>query len=141
MESAEPIPSRATLEKAYKANLRQVEDILASMLALIQKTLQEAGLSPAYKHRIKTFQSYFAKRIKFLREASKHGSNALPITDLIAVRIICPFIGDLERVESALSTRFNVREVERKGSERSFKEFGYESTHLLLEIPDDILNG
>jgi putative GTP pyrophosphokinase len=140
MDSIEP-SGRAALEKAYKANYASLEAILSMMLGIIQETLLAAGLSPAYKHRIKTFQSYFAKRIKFMRESAKNGTEPPRITDFIAVRIICPFIGDLQRVEDALSSRFSVKEVERKGSERSFKEFGYESTHLLLEIPEDILCG
>jgi len=139
MDAIETVTSRSVLEKAYKANYASVERMLAAMLSGIQGTIEAAGLSPAYKRRIKSFQSYFSKRIKLMRDAVKNGIEPLHITDLIAVRIICPFIGDLQRVEDALSTRFSIKEVERKGSERSFKEFGYESTHLLLEIPEDIL--
>lgn len=118
-----------------------MEAVLSGMVSRIQAAVSEEGLFPAYKHRIKSFQSYFSKRIKFARDASTHGTDPLPITDLIAVRIICPFIGDLERVEKALAGAFDIREVERKGSDRSFKEFGYESTHLLLSIPSDLLGG
>ncbi|PKL26475.1 MAG: (p)ppGpp synthetase [Spirochaetae bacterium HGW-Spirochaetae-3] len=141
MDSIEPIPSRASLEKAYKSNKKLLESILGEMVARMQGTLDTAGLFPAYKNRIKSFQSYFAKKIKFMRDASSAGTPPLPITDLLAVRIICPFIGDLDRVEKALAERFTVREVERKGAERSFKEFGYESTHLLLEVPPELAKG
>lgn len=141
MDITEPIPSRATLEKAYKSNQKLLEGILGEMVSRIQGALDSAGLFPAYKHRIKSFQSYFSKKIKFIRDASSNGAPCLPITDLIALRIICPFIGDLDRVEKALATHFTVREVERKGAERSFKEFGYESTHMLLEVPEELLKG
>jgi len=116
-----------------------MEAILAGMVSRIQSAVSEEGLFPAYKHRIKSFQSFFAKRIKFARDAATQGGEPLPVTDMVAVRIICPFIGDLERVEKALSGAFSIKEVERKGSGRSFKEFGYESTHLLLDIPADLL--
>ena len=141
METTEPILNRAALEKAYKSNFKAIEGMLAEMLSRIQGTLDGAGLFPAYKHRVKSFQSFFSKKIKFIREASKSGGSVLPITDLVAIRIICPFIGDLERVETALSREFSVREVERKGADHSFKEFGYESTHLLLEIPAEFIKG
>jgi len=141
MDSIEPIPSRASLERAYKSNHASIEHIIAEMVSRIQGSLDAAGLFPAYKHRIKSFQSYFSKKIKFIREASTNGTVPLPITDLIAVRIICPFIGDLDRVEKTLSEQFTVCEVERKGAERSFKEFGYESTHMLLEIPPELAKG
>jgi putative GTP pyrophosphokinase len=111
------------------------------MLARIQKSVANEGISPAYKHRIKSFQSYFAKMLKFYREALARKTTPLEITDILAIRIICPFIGDLERVEKALAINFSIREVERKGSDHSFKEFGYESTHLLLEIPEELLDG
>ena len=141
MENTEPIPSRASLERAYKSNQKYLEGVLGEMVSRIQGALDAAGLFPAYKHRIKSFQSFFSKKIKFIREASANGYPCFPITDLIAIRIICPFIGDLERVERTLESHFKVREVERKGAERSFKEFGYESTHLLLDVPEDILQG
>lgn len=141
MDTIEPIPSRASLERAYKSNLRSLEHMLGDMISRIQGTLDLAGLVPAYKHRIKSFSSFFSKKIKLAREASTLKVPVLPITDVLAVRIICPFISDLQRVEKALSTQFKVIEIERKGSDRSFKEFGYESTHLLLDIPDDILKG
>jgi putative GTP pyrophosphokinase len=52
--------------------------------------------------------------------------------------VVCPFLGDLTMAESAICASFKVLEVERKGSERSFREFGYESIHLLVELPEDL---
>lgn len=139
--SQSDVPSRASIETAYAGNLAFLESVLSTMVTQVQETLSDAGLFPAYKHRVKSFQSYFTKRIKFLREAAKSGIRQAPITDVLAIRIICPFIGDLARVEKALAARFEIVEIERKGSDRSFKEFGYESTHLLLGIPDEVLKG
>jgi putative GTP pyrophosphokinase len=141
MDTIESMPGRVLLEKAYNTNLTALELILAQMLARIQKAVSTAGISPAYKHRVKSFQSYFSKTLKFYRESVARKTDPLDVTDLLAVRIICPFIGDLDRVEQALALNFSIREVERKGSEHSFKEFGYESTHLLVEIPLDLLDG
>lgn len=60
------------------------------------------------------------------------------ITDLVGIRIVCPFIEDLAKAEAALSRFFEITEVEKKGSNYSFKEFGYESIHLLIHIPQEI---
>ena len=60
------------------------------------------------------------------------------IDDLIGIRIICPFLEDLAAVEELIKEKFTVVEVERKGGDHTFREFGYESIHLLIEIPDDI---
>jgi putative GTP pyrophosphokinase len=138
MDTQEPIPSRAALERAYKAALPDLDRVLKEMGDRTRSCLEASGLFPAYKQRVKSFNSCFAKRIKFFREASAAGRPPLPITDILAIRIICPFIGDLAKVEDSLASRFKVVEVEHKGAERSFKEFGYESTHLLLALPEDL---
>jgi putative GTP pyrophosphokinase len=141
MEQTEPIPSRTALEALYKQSYPDIERVLNEMLAGIRQLVDATGLFPAYKHRIKSFNSYFSKRLKFMRESKLSGKAPLPLTDLIAVRIICPFIGDLERIEKALSSVYRVLEVERKGSDTSFREFGYQSTHLLLEVPEAMRKG
>jgi putative GTP pyrophosphokinase len=56
----------------------------------------------------------------------------------MGIRIICPFIEDLAMVENLIKNSFEVAEVERKGH-YTFKEFGYESTHLLIKIPEAII--
>lgn len=141
MEQNEAIPSRVALDAQYKRSYPGLERALNEMLSRIRQLVDGTGLFPAYKHRIKSMNSYFAKRIKFSREAKIKNRQPLPITDLIAIRIICPFIGDLARIEEALSAKFNVVEVERKGSDSSFREFGYQSTHMLLEIPLELREG
>ena len=62
----------------------------------------------------------------------------IPITDIIGIRVVCPFLGDLERAVKELASAFSVTEIERKGAERSFREFGYESIHLLVELPMEL---
>jgi len=37
-----------------------------------------------------------------------------------------------------LSNIFSIEEIERKGAERSFREFGYESIHVLVRVPDEV---
>jgi tetratricopeptide (TPR) repeat protein len=59
----------------------------------------------------------------------------------LGIRIVCAFLEDLSNVEQQISQNFSVLEVERKGSNQTFREFGYESIHLLIKIPPAILNG
>jgi len=54
---------------------------------------------------------------------------------MIGFRIICPFLEDLEAVERLLVQNFPVIEIERKGAASSFKEFAYNSIHVLVELP------
>jgi putative GTP pyrophosphokinase len=90
------------------------------------------------KGRAKDFESFFKKYIRLLKN-NPPNSGPPCITDLLGMRIVCPFIEDLVGVEELIKKTFEVIEVERKGSQYNFKEFGYESTHLLIKIPRDIL--
>ena len=69
------------------------------------------------------------------------GKQEMPVlTDLMGIRIICPFLEDLTIVENQLKKMFGIVEIERKGQGRTFSEFGYESIHILLDIPEEIKN-
>ena len=104
----------------------------------LEASLEEALAPMASKARIigrvKSFKSYFKKYIRLL----KSGSNPA-ISDLIGVRIICPFLEDLTVAEDLLKEKFTILQIERKGGDHTFREFGYESIHLLIAIPEDIL--
>jgi putative GTP pyrophosphokinase len=91
------------------------------------------------KGRIKDFDSYYSKKLRLLKKAWSDKSGPLPVNDIIAVRVVCPFLGDLAIVERILARHFSIEEIERKGSERSFREFGYESIHVLIRIPDQFM--
>ncbi len=100
--------------------------------------LEDEGLRPSIKGRIKSFDSYYKKYIRLLKQARLSGRPPLAINDLIGLRIVCPFLGDLAVVERAIGKSFTVLETERKGAERSFREFGYESIHLLIALPEEL---
>ena len=84
--------------------------------------------------RIKNFTSFFSKYIRLL----KTGVQNPKITDLLGVRVICPFIEDLSAAEKLIVKNFTIIEREVKGH-YNFKEFGYESIHLLITIPPELI--
>jgi len=100
----------------------------------IENTLRPLDTNPVISGRIKNFSSYFNKYLRML----KNGEKDPKITDLLGIRIICPFIEDLPAAEDLICKSFNVIEKELKGH-YTFKEFGYESTHLLVAIPKTII--
>ncbi|MBN1241777.1 MAG: tetratricopeptide repeat protein [Spirochaetales bacterium] len=138
METTEPALNRLELEEAWRSSLADREAVVQAMAARMRKVLEDSGLRPGVKARVKSFPSYFKKRIRLYQQARASGRSPIPLTDLLGVRFVCPFIGDLAKVEEELGRAFRVVEVERKGAERSFREFGYESIHLLVEIPKDL---
>ncbi len=137
-EGPEAIPDRGALKCAYEDRRPGYTKLLAAMEARLRAALEKDSLGPLIKGRIKSFDSWYAKKIRILRNARASGKAPIPITDIVALRVVCPFLGDLKLAESSICSSFKVLEVERKGSERSFREFGYESIHLLVELPADL---
>ena len=113
------------------ANTRRL--IVRDMEALIEQAVAPLSSRPTIKGRIKHFSSYYKKYLRIL----KRGNASPRITDLMGIRIVCPFIEDIAVVENLIKSGFAVVEAERKGR-YTFKEFGYESTHLLIRIPEAI---
>jgi putative GTP pyrophosphokinase len=103
---------------------------------LIDESVRTLSSHILVKARTKDFYSYYKKYLRILRQEV---TIPVKITDLIGIRIVCPFIEDLDLVEEMVNKHFEVVEVERKGSSHTFKEFGYQSTHLLIKIPASIV--
>lgn len=138
MSDTESIPNKALLAEQYAQNRANYEEALTKIIRDISKHLQSNGIHPTFKSRVKEFESYFEKKIKLLKNARDEHREPLLINDVLAMRIICPFLRDLDEVEKTLAQHYDVVEIERKGQDRSFREFGYESIHVLIRIPDEI---
>jgi putative GTP pyrophosphokinase len=131
-------PDKNVLRQAYE----QYSDIRALIIKdleiRIEKTVSSLSSHPTVKGRVKEFNSFFKKYLRILKNDPPDSGPPL-ITDLMGIRIVCPFIEDIAGVEELIKKSFEITEVERKGAHYSFKEFGYESTHLLIKIPQDIV--
>jgi putative GTP pyrophosphokinase len=114
------------------AEVRQL--IVNEIKERVEQILASFDSKPVISGRIKNFASFFSKYLRLLKDGLNHPK----ITDLLGVRIICPFIEDLQVTEEIINKSFNVIEREIKGH-YTFKEFGYESTHLLIKIPDELI--
>ncbi|MDR0624465.1 MAG: tetratricopeptide repeat protein [Treponema sp.] len=132
------LPDQRTLRQIYEQYAENRTLVIKDLEIRIEKTVSVLPSRPTAKGRAKDFDSFFKKYIRLLKNSPPNSGPPL-ITDLIGIRIVCPFIEDLAGVEELIKKNFEVMEVERKGSQYSFKEFGYESTHLLIKIPRDIL--
>ncbi|MDR1986502.1 MAG: tetratricopeptide repeat protein [Treponema sp.] len=132
------IPDQTTLRQAYEGYALVRSFIAKDMETTLEEKLKFLPSRPVVKGRVKEFESYYKKYIKLLQKDSSC-SQSLGITDVIGIRIVCPFFEDLILVEGCVKANFEVIEVERKGSNYSFKEFGYESIHFLIKIPEVLI--
>jgi putative GTP pyrophosphokinase len=129
------LPDRQFLQEQHEQWVETLVMIAAELRSSIEQALRDLPSPPTIKTRLKDFDSYYEKYIRILNSASIQDEKPR-ITDLIGIRIVCPFLEDIDIVGSILNKLFAVVEVEKKGSNHSFKEFGYESTHILVEIPE-----
>jgi putative GTP pyrophosphokinase len=112
--------------------------VISDLAEKLEELMSPLVSKPTIKARHKDFESYFKKYIRLLGSEESNAKQPV-ITDLIGIRIVCPFIEDIYAIENIIKEKFDVAEVERKGSQYSFKEFGYESLHLLIKIPENII--
>lgn len=114
------------LERLYELHSRgEYQRQLEQIVEDVRGVLDELPVRYQLKSRVKSFEEY-------QRKASSLGGS--PIGDMLGIRIVCPFLEDVDAVERALAARLSIAEIERKGERHSLREFGYESTHLVLNL-------
>jgi putative GTP pyrophosphokinase len=128
-------PEKNHLQKEYDLYSQVRLSIVNDLKLQVDGILASLDSNPVVSGRIKNFTSFFSKYIRLL----KAGEKKPQITDLMGVRVICPFIEDLPSAEELIKRNFNIIEREMKGH-YSFQEFCYESTHLLIKIPQALID-
>lgn len=137
-KSVVQLPAKRSLQEQY-AVYKPHFSILLSRLEGLLRNLLKISTTPSFKIRVKDFDSYYRK---LLKNPPPRITDDIPIlSDIIGVRIICSFLKNLSEVEAILSENFTVLEIERKGADHTFREFGYESIHILLKIPEEFFVG
>jgi putative GTP pyrophosphokinase len=132
-------------EYGHYENVRKL--ITRDLESQLEKKFSHLGSRILVKGRLKNFTSFYKKYLRILKENAgaedaavvNFPLNFLSITDLIGLRVVCPFLEDMREVEKIIRNDYEVVEVEHKGAGYSFKEFGYESIHFLVNIPRHVL--
>ena len=133
MNDTDLFPDRIKLQAEYDRYAGSRELVSRDLALRLEDAMRELPSRISVKVRAKDFVSYYKKYLRLCRQSGC--PEPVVITDLIGIRIICPFIEDLGLVEDVVSRVFTVIEVERKGERQTFKEFGYQSIHILIAIP------
>jgi len=128
-------PEKNRLQKEYDQYAQIRLSIVNDLKLQVDNILSSLDSHPVVSGRIKNFSSFYSKYIRLL----KNGTKDPQITDLMGVRVICPFIEDLMVAEDIIKKYYSVVEREIKGH-YTFQEFCYESTHLLIKIPQPFID-
>jgi putative GTP pyrophosphokinase len=125
-------PNRVNLEATYKDREEAYYLIVRDLARKIEQELAARQVRASIRFRVKSLENYLRKFTRRLRESN---NNKVLITDILGIRIICPFLETSKEVETIIREIFSVVEIENKGDIYSFKEFGYDSTHILIKLP------
>ena len=131
------LPSKNNIKATYESYKPILSQIMARIEERLKKTIKLSS-NPTYKSRVKSFNSYYRKVLRLKSEEAEKNS-FVELTDMMGIRVICAFLEDLSEVEQQIKANFVVKEVEYKGAQQSFREFGYESVHVLVSIPKDCM--
>ncbi|MCL1833241.1 MAG: RelA/SpoT domain-containing protein, partial [Leptospirales bacterium] len=126
--------NKSKLLLQYEKHLKKNEKTLTMLTKKFESILAGNDCNAQIKGRIKSFEAFYRK----LLYRSQGGIIDKPfdaITDIIAARLVVPFLEDLDSVEKLIKNNFQVIETEYKSRELSIREFGYDSIHLLINIP------
>lgn len=63
------------------------------------------------------------------------------LQDIVGIRMMCQFVGDIETVVELLRQRKDLRIVEEKDYISNEKQSGYRSYHVIVEYPVQTING
>jgi putative GTP pyrophosphokinase len=116
---------------------KQYELHLPLLTALEQEALHEVGTAlrkerlkfHSLTSRIKTFDSVAAKAEgKSIDEPIKN------LVDLVGLRIVALFLGDVDRIAALLKEAFEVQFVDNKIEDGDLSKFGYLSVHLHVKF-------
>jgi putative GTP pyrophosphokinase len=136
-----PPPVRRVLQEEYQKYEEVRILVTRDLEAQLEAKFSHLNSRLLVKGRLKDFASFYKKYIGVLKtKTGESGESSGPqITDLIGLRVVCPFLEDMKEAEKIIRDNYEVVEIEHKGAGYSFKEFGYESTHFLVKIPWAIL--
>lgn len=125
------------LKSEFDRYLPGARNFCAAVAAQIQGLLDKhsVAIGVPMEHRIKSWSSIYEK----LDRKSLTLNSILDLDDLIGIRIILLFKPDLEKVDSVLSESFVVEKVEDTGAKLAYSEFGYQSKHYIIRMPDEWL--
>ncbi|MBN2049062.1 MAG: (p)ppGpp synthetase [Spirochaetales bacterium] len=135
-----PLESKELLEQQYLRCRPGYEGVMNTLVRDLRSSLAEEGLSVTLRHRIKQFPSWYAKVLRNAAAVGDAKTDRVLITDVLGIRIVCPFLEEVELVSGLLEQLYTIHEFEKKGADYPAYHFGYESVHFLIRLPGEYLS-
>ena len=102
------LPNKKEIEARYESYRNVFDEILEKVEGSLKNNLHLFS-NPTYKSRIKSFNSYYKKILRQKAKESSESNKLVTLTDMIGIRVICPFVEDLAEVEKQVSEIYDVK--------------------------------
>ncbi len=126
-------PNDSKTRDLYDVQMKDWKNGLASIARKLSRHLDREGLKFSVRHRVKHGESLREKQFQSRSDAKRRKEK---VKDLLGVRVVVPFQEDVEKVLEVVESRFEVLEIERKAEDLTFREFAYDSVHVIIGIPN-----
>ena len=130
--------SKRQIREIYESYTDYFSEIMSKVIERLQQNVKLSA-QPTYKSRVKSFNSYYKKVLRLKPEQLEENKSLIYLTDMMGIRMICAFLEDINLGLEQIKQIFEIKEVEVKGAEKKFSEFGYESIHVLIKIPESCI--
>ncbi len=132
------VVSKKEIQQIYEEYTEYFNYILKGIVSILQENVKLSA-QPTYKSRVKSFGSYYKKVLRLKADKMMEENTLIYLTDMMGIRMICAFLEDINIGLEQIKKIFEIKEVEVKGAEKKFSEFGYESIHVLIKIPQSCM--
>ncbi len=121
------------IQDLYDAQMKAWTKFLVSTTRKLSRHLDREDLKYSVKHRVKRCENLREKERQLNSDGKRKKEK---VKDLLGLRVVVPFQEDVEKVLEVIENHFEVVETERKAEDLSFREFAYDSVHVIIEIPN-----
>ncbi|MBR5646026.1 MAG: tetratricopeptide repeat protein [Treponema sp.] len=135
MDNNFEVPAKEKIRETYEKYNDYFYEIMNNIVKILQEKIK-LGAQPTYKSRVKSFKSYYKKVLRLKSDQAVQNDKLVCLTDMMGIRMICAFLEDINLAVEQLKTIFDIKEIEIKGADKKFSEFGYESIHVLIKLPE-----
>ncbi|WP_455094536.1 GTP pyrophosphokinase [Prevotella koreensis] len=125
------------IAKNWKHDEPILRNLGEKVVSFLQDALYQKEMHPEVSFRTKEIQSII-KKIKRKSQQKQYTYNDL--RDKLGVRIICPFLSDLEVVDEIIKSSFIIRKVEKKRENIDFNRLDYQSNHYDVSINSEYID-
>ncbi|GHT07594.1 hypothetical protein AGMMS49525_16750 [Bacteroidia bacterium] len=107
------------------------------VVSFLKKGLFSMELHPEISYRTKEIQSIIKKIQKKQKEKPCEYND---LRDKLGVRIICPFLSDIDKIDAFLKENFIIRKEEKKKEKIDFNKLDYQSNHYDVSVKNELID-